>query len=68
MAISWAMVSISPRASKGSRCPGRSTCLDTPIGGSDRGLNFEIRDLGEKQLNNIAEPVRVYSLEVGQRT
>ena len=33
----WATVSISPRASKGSRCPGRSACLTTPIGRSDRG-------------------------------
>ena len=29
-------------------------------------LNFEICDLGEKQLKNITEPVRVYSLQVGK--
>src|SRR5262249_39996301 len=29
-------------------------------------LNFEIRDLGQKQLKNIAEPLRVFSLEVGK--
>jgi adenylate cyclase len=29
-------------------------------------LDFAITDLGPTQLKNIAEPVRVYSLEVGQ--
>jgi TolB-like protein/class 3 adenylate cyclase len=28
-------------------------------------LDFAVNDLGEKQLKNIAEPVRVYSLDVG---
>ena len=29
-------------------------------------LNFEIRDLGERALKNIADPLRVYALEVGK--
>ena len=29
-------------------------------------LNFKVTDLGQTQLKNIAEPVHVYSLEVGQ--
>jgi hypothetical protein len=65
-ATSWATVSTSPRALKGSRCPGRSACLNDPYRQARSRLNFEIRDLGEKQLKNTAEPVRVYSLEVGQ--
>src|SRR3974377_1259020 len=29
-------------------------------------LDLSVSDLGEKELKNIAEPIRVYSLEVGQ--
>ena len=29
-------------------------------------LNFAVHDLGPKELKNIAEPIRVYSLEVGK--
>jgi len=29
-------------------------------------LDLQVRDLGQKQLKNIVEPMRVYSLEVGQ--
>ena len=31
-----------------------------------RRLNFAVHDLGPKELKNIAEPIRVYSLEVGK--
>ena len=47
--------------------PGAVCLSDDPYRQVRSRLNSEIRDLGEKQLNNIAEPVRVYSLEVGQR-
>jgi hypothetical protein len=30
-------------------------------------LDLAVRDLGATQLKNIAEPVRVYALEVGRR-
>jgi adenylate cyclase len=31
-------------------------------------LDLAVTDLGPTQLNNIAEPIRVYSLDVGQPT
>jgi hypothetical protein len=31
-------------------------------------LDFKVTDLGATQLKNFAEPVRVYSLDVGQRS
>ena len=46
--------------------PARSVSLSTPTGKSRRRLEMAVSDLGATQLKNIAEPIRVYSLEVGQ--
>ena len=64
-AISWAMASISPRGSRGSPRPARSACRRTPIARSKEGLIWRSVDLGQTQLKNIADPIRVYSLQVG---
>ena len=40
-------------------------CRRTPTARSKRGSISRVTDLGEKQLKNIVEPMRVYSLEVG---
>ena len=60
------MASISPRGWKASRSRGRC-CLSEdglPVRCEAR-LDLEVNDLGQKELKNIVEPVRVYSLRVG---
>ena len=42
-----------------------STASRTPIAKVKGRLDLAITDLGPKELKNIADPVRVYSLEVG---
>ena len=65
MAISWAMASTSPRGLKVLR-PG-AICLSEDAYRQVKGrLDVAVRDLGPTQLKNIAEPIRVYSLEVGK--
>ena len=44
----------------------RSASPRTPIGRSRARLDLKVSDLGPMPLKNIAEPMRVYSLEVGQ--
>ena len=56
------MGSISPPGSKAFASPGRSV---SPRTGKGR-LDLAVTDLGQTQLKNIADPVRVYSLEVGK--
>ena len=48
------------------RSPARSVSPRTPIVRSRDGSISRSRDLGPTQLKNIADPVRVYSLEVGK--
>ena len=45
--------------------PARSVSPRTPTAGKGR-LDLAVTDLGPTQLKNIAEPIRVYSLEVGK--
>ena len=63
-ATSWATASISPRDWKGSPSPARSVLEDAYRQVRAR-LDLEVSDLGQTQLKNIVEPVRVYSLQVG---
>ena len=46
--------------------PGRSVFLRMPYRQVKSRLDLKVSDLGATSLKNIAEPVRVYSLEVGQ--
>jgi TolB-like protein len=61
-------VSISPRGSKASPSRAQSAFPSRPIGRVKGRLDLKVTDLGATQLKNIAEPVHVYSLEVGQPT
>ena len=55
------------RAIGGNRQAGReSVCPRTPTRQVKGRLDLAVADLGPTQLKNIAEPVRVYSLEVGK--
>ena len=66
-ATSWATASTSPPAWKGLAKPG-AICLSEDAYRQVKGrLELKVSDLGQTQLKNIAEPIRVYSLEVGQR-
>ena len=58
--------SISRPGSKGSPRPARSACPRTPIVRSRAGSISQSPISARKQLKNIAEPIRVYSLEVGE--
>ena len=65
MATLWAKGSISPRG-EGIAAPG-AICLSEQASWQVKGrLEMAVSDLGLTQLKNIAEPVHVYSLEVGQ--
>src|SRR5208337_4808010 len=61
--ISWATASISPRASKASASLAASVSPSRHTGRAR--LDLTINDLGPTQLKNIAERIRVYSLQVG---
>ena len=50
---------------EGIASPGRSAFPRTPIGKSRRDSISKVIDLGPTQLKNIADPIRVYSLDVG---
>ena len=64
-AISWATASISPRGSRAIAEPG-AICLSEDAYRQVSGrLDLAVTDLGPTQLKNIAEPIRVYSLQVG---
>jgi adenylate cyclase len=64
MATSWATASTLPLDSKGIAKPG-AICLSEDAYRQVRSrLDLAITDLGATQLKNIAEPMRVYSLEV----
>ena len=48
-------------------CEPRAICLSEQAYWQVKGrLDLAVHDLGPKELKNIAEPIRVYSLEVGQ--
>ena len=65
MAISWATASTSRRGWKRSPSPG-AICLSEDAYRQVKGrLDLVVSDLGPTQLKNIAEPIRVYALEVG---
>ena len=65
-ATSWATASTSPLGSRASPSPG-AICLSEQAYWQVKGrLEMAVSDLGATQLKNIAEPVHVYSLEVGQ--
>jgi TolB-like protein/Flp pilus assembly protein TadD len=51
---------------RGSRSPARSASRSKPTGRSRGELDLKVTDLGNTELKNIAEPIHVYSLEVGQ--
>ena len=65
-ATSWATASISPRGLESIAKPG-AICLSEHAYWQVKGrLDLAVTDLGPTQLKNIAEPIRVYSLEVGE--
>ena len=65
-ATSWATASISPRAWRAVAEPG-AICLSEDAYRQVKGrLDLVVSDLGPIQLKNIAEPIRVYALDVGQ--
>ena len=51
---------------EGIASPARSVCPSEPIWQVKGRLDLAVTDLGPNELKNIAEPVRVYSLEVGK--
>ena len=61
----WATASTSRRGWKVLRSPGRFAFPEDAYRQVKGRLDLEVSDLGPTQLKNIAEPVRVYSLEVG---
>ena len=64
-ATSWATASTSPRGLEGVAKPG-AICLSEDAYRQVNGrLDLAVTDLGPTQLKNIAEPIRVYSLQVG---
>ena len=60
------MASTSPRDSKASQSPARFTLSEDAYRQVKGRLDLAVTDLGPTQLKNIAEPIRVYSLEVGK--
>ena len=65
-AILWATASTSPRGSRAFAAPG-AICLSEQAYWQVKGrLDLAVSDLGPIQLKNIAEPIRVYSLDVGE--
>ena len=65
-ATSWATASISPRDFEGICAPGAICLSEDAYRQVKRRLDLAAADLGPTQLKNIADPIRVYSLEVGQ--
>ena len=64
-ATSWATASTSPRGWRAYARPD-AICLSEDVYRQLKGrLDLAVSDLGLKELKNIAEPIRVYSLEVG---
>ena len=61
-------VNIAARLGGRSRTRARSASPRTPTGRSRDGSISRSTDLGPTQLKNIADPIRVYSLEVGEPT
>jgi adenylate cyclase len=60
------MASTLPRASK-AFCEPNGICLSEDAYRQVKSrLDLSVTDLGDKELKNIAEPVRVYALEVGK--
>ena len=59
------MASTSAARLEGTAAPG-AICLSEDAYRQVKGRLLAISDLGPKELKNIAEPVRVYSLEVGK--
>ena len=64
MATSWATASTSPRL-EGIAKPSAISLSEDAYRQVKGRLDLAVNDLGPTQLKNIAEPVRVYSLEVG---
>ncbi len=62
----WATASISPRGWKAFAQPARSAMSEDFYRQLKGRLDLAVTDLGPKQLKNIADPIRVYSLDVGQ--